>query len=437
MANPNIDYANTIFEYPILTKIHGIPTYESLRRIKNEIKANAASVYCDLGGGNHGHLGLIMSALEYAIISAVNYIRPIHPGILNIPIGTPNYEATRLTNEHKESVRLYREANNIEACLLRQISKALPDLYIKSFRNEYSNTFNTDLKTILQYLFTTYGYITPEELTEKKEVLCAKVFDIQQPLIIMFNELEELEQVAIAASNPYTSTQLVNIGIKLIKNFNDFDRGLTSWFERPIEQHTFSNFKSHFEREYQALRKVRGPTMKSAIYLQQANAIASVLKTIKSENMDILNEVKNSEGNIMRAMQMTQENFEREENDEREEPEEMQKLSHSVNSVTTDTIQLEILRLLKEMKESSSTKQYDKKKKTKDNERKNNKKNKKPQSDNTKKRSRYNTSKYCWSCGAGNHSSSDCNRRKSGHKSDATFQHMKKGCSDYCQIVTE
>ena len=69
----------------------------------------------------------------------------------------------------------------------------------------------------------------------------------------MFNELEELEQVAIAASNPYTSTQLINIGINLINNFNDFDRGLTSWFERPIEQHTFLNFKPHFEREYNPL----------------------------------------------------------------------------------------------------------------------------------------------------------------------------------------
>ena len=67
---------------------------------------------------------------------------------------------------------------------------------------------------------------------------------------------------------------------------------------------------------------------------------------MKRENIDILNEVKNSETNIMRAIQMTQENFEREESDEREEPEEMQTLSQAANSVTTGTIQLEILRQL-------------------------------------------------------------------------------------------
>ena len=47
--------------------------------------------------------------------------------------------------------------------------------------------------------------------------MCAKVFDIQQPLISLFNQIKELEEVAIAASNPYTGTQLVNIAIKLIE----------------------------------------------------------------------------------------------------------------------------------------------------------------------------------------------------------------------------
>ena len=50
MTNANIDYATTNFEHAILTKILGLPTFESLRKIKNELKANGASVPCDLGG---------------------------------------------------------------------------------------------------------------------------------------------------------------------------------------------------------------------------------------------------------------------------------------------------------------------------------------------------------------------------------------------------
>lgn len=112
MTNLNIDYTSTNFEYPTLTKLQGIPTHEPLKKIKNEIKANAAIVPCDLGGGANGHLGLMLTGTEYSNISNVQYIRPVHPGILVIPAGTPNFEATRLTSEHKELIRLNREANN-------------------------------------------------------------------------------------------------------------------------------------------------------------------------------------------------------------------------------------------------------------------------------------------------------------------------------------
>jgi hypothetical protein len=74
MTNPNIDYISTNFEFPTLTKIQGIPTYEQLRNIKNEMKSNAASVPCDFGGGAHGHLGLMLTGAEYSNVSHVNYV---------------------------------------------------------------------------------------------------------------------------------------------------------------------------------------------------------------------------------------------------------------------------------------------------------------------------------------------------------------------------
>ena len=85
MANPNIEYTSTNFEYPTLTKIQIIPTYERLRKIKKELKANAASVPCDLDGGAHGHLGLILTMLEHANVSRIDYIIPLHLGTLTFP----------------------------------------------------------------------------------------------------------------------------------------------------------------------------------------------------------------------------------------------------------------------------------------------------------------------------------------------------------------
>ena len=51
----NVDYISTVFEYPVLTKIHDVPTYELLKKIKDELKTNATKVQCELGGGKNGH----------------------------------------------------------------------------------------------------------------------------------------------------------------------------------------------------------------------------------------------------------------------------------------------------------------------------------------------------------------------------------------------
>ena len=65
MTSTSIDYVNTYFEYPTLTKIAGEPSFESLRNLHDEIKSNAMSVASTLGGGQHGHLGLVLSNADY------------------------------------------------------------------------------------------------------------------------------------------------------------------------------------------------------------------------------------------------------------------------------------------------------------------------------------------------------------------------------------
>ena len=59
-----IDYRSTFFDYPTLTKISGEPTLGALMTLRNELKANAQSVETTLGGGAHGHLGLVVPVLN-------------------------------------------------------------------------------------------------------------------------------------------------------------------------------------------------------------------------------------------------------------------------------------------------------------------------------------------------------------------------------------
>ena len=104
----NIDYINTLFENPLLTKIQRQSTHVTLRIIKDEMKSNATSVSTDLGGGANGHFGLMLTPVEYINASVIPYVRPIHPGVLHVPPRTMHHKSTRLRDEFEEELRQYR-----------------------------------------------------------------------------------------------------------------------------------------------------------------------------------------------------------------------------------------------------------------------------------------------------------------------------------------
>ena len=93
-----IDYATTNFQYPVLTKIHGPPTYKTLTNLKKELQSNTQSIGSDLGGGAHGHLGLVLTPTEYPAISNVPYTMPQFPGPLAVPRNADATEALRRSN---------------------------------------------------------------------------------------------------------------------------------------------------------------------------------------------------------------------------------------------------------------------------------------------------------------------------------------------------
>eukprot|EP00957_Ditylum_brightwellii_P161257 12278082-Ditylum_brightwellii.AAC.1 len=90
-----IDYRNTYFKVPDLTKIHGEPTTGLLLTLKNKIKANTMTIATTLRRGACSHLGLILGAAQYVNIpSTALYTKSTHPGPLNMVAGLTQYQIT-------------------------------------------------------------------------------------------------------------------------------------------------------------------------------------------------------------------------------------------------------------------------------------------------------------------------------------------------------
>ena len=85
----DIDYKKNFFEHPEVTRIVGEPSTATLITLQAEICDNAQSVQSDLGGGEHGHLGLVCTPEAYLSLvpNTEAYIRPKNPGRLAVKDG--------------------------------------------------------------------------------------------------------------------------------------------------------------------------------------------------------------------------------------------------------------------------------------------------------------------------------------------------------------
>ena len=62
---------------------HSSPTPRAIRILRKELYANVSSIPSELGGGDHGHLGMLMPTAEYTLISTggAPYVMPLRPPV--------------------------------------------------------------------------------------------------------------------------------------------------------------------------------------------------------------------------------------------------------------------------------------------------------------------------------------------------------------------
>ncbi len=70
-----------------VTKIHGQPTNNDLTILEKELIAILANIPTTLGGGNHGHAGILMDPARYVQVTGVSFVNPANPG--NYPANVP------------------------------------------------------------------------------------------------------------------------------------------------------------------------------------------------------------------------------------------------------------------------------------------------------------------------------------------------------------
>ena len=278
------NYRNDFFQYEHLTSITEEPTFESLTRLKNELKANALSVPSTLGGGNHGMLGMVLTPAEFALVSNTPFVRQQYPGPLNFPTGTTAIQSKVLEDAYKKRLKNYELVQGVEKALIQQMVRAIAEEWLQPLRNTTTNELQGEVPDVLTYLFTTHGDVNPESLIKREDEVKRMSYDpSREPIDTVFTAVVKLVDFAAPAGAPYTRPQIINIAYLIIKRQRVFNQAIIDWnkdVRANPNRSTWVNFKRHFRSAYKDLKEVEELRVAETPF-SQANLVSQIVDAVQ------------------------------------------------------------------------------------------------------------------------------------------------------------
>jgi hypothetical protein len=236
------------FPNPVLPKIDHEPTFEDIQVTTRLLNANAISIPSMSGGGAHGHLGIIMTQVEYATISPSPWVEPFNPNAVPIiPPGTNAVDAAQMARMHAECCRIYTNRINVDQALKKLILEAYDNMYTSQLEDYLLQYANRSALEILMHLKQTYGFINPTQLAENYNKMTAPI-NFQDPIETLFKQIEDGVRYANAGAQPYMEAQYVNIAFLLILNTGAIPDACRDWQRRTPLNQTWADFRREFAR---------------------------------------------------------------------------------------------------------------------------------------------------------------------------------------------
>ena len=200
----NIDHKVTLFERSNLTPIRDKHTLKTLHKLRNEIRSNAKSVYYNLGGGSHVHLGLVLTEAQYKLISPTPFFYPTNPGPLIIPDSRTAHTNSNMQIAHTDEVCLFREVTGVAQALVQQIVGAVEEAYLADIFNRTTDSINDTLMGVLPHLQDNYGQLMLHKLLEREDIFKKTIYNPCNLIATVFSTVEELLGYADIAGTSYT-----------------------------------------------------------------------------------------------------------------------------------------------------------------------------------------------------------------------------------------
>jgi hypothetical protein len=221
------------------------PTAWTVRILRQELYANAQSVETRLGGGEHGHLGMLMPNNEYILISqgGAPYV---YPNVPNVPVyNGPAAQRDQQKEDYRAACKTYYETRDLMAQLRQLMIEAIPDRYIGRLRHPRVNYANVHPREMLQHIITNYGTIKPKDLEANRERIKTP-WNPDEPIEVVFINGEDCRHFAEEGGDPISDVNYIQILVSIFRQSGVMTDAVKDWTLKPLADQTVDNAIEHF-----------------------------------------------------------------------------------------------------------------------------------------------------------------------------------------------
>ena len=312
-----------------VTKIHGQPTNQDLTTLEKELIAILANIPTTLGGGNHGHAGILMEPTRYLLTAGVPFNNPANPG--NYPLNIAGNAAAgvraRAEAEHKEEVREYETYQGVIQATKDIFLETVDHEYLLEIEDEILGFINQTPTDMLNHLRNRGGAL---DFADTKTLLAERdgEWDASEVPQLYFNRVEKAIQGLTRAGINSDLNERRDMALYYLKASGEFDAAVREWENRPTVNKTWQNIKTFISAEHakeNKQNKLTAKNFKANMIEEQAEATEELIAALTEKHTQQIESLIKSNTEAMKQMMSLIKNDRKEPGDKKQPDEEKKK----------------------------------------------------------------------------------------------------------------
>ena len=312
-----------------VTKIHGQPTNQDLTTLEKELIAILANIPTTLGGGNHGHAGILMEPTRYLLTAGVPFNNPANPG--NYPLNIAGNAAAgvraRAEAEHKEEVREYETYQGVIQATKDIFLETVDHEYLIEIEDEILGFLNQTPTDMLNHLRNRGGAL---DFADTKTLLAERdgEWDASEVPQLYFNRVEKAIQGLTRAGINSDLNERRDMALYYLKASGEFDAAVREWENRPTVNKTWRNIKTFISAEHakeNKQNKLTAKNFKANMIEEQAEATEELIAALTEKHTQQIESLIKSNTEAMKQMMSLIKNDRKEPGDKKQPDEEKKK----------------------------------------------------------------------------------------------------------------